>query len=354
MRIADKLNFLAHFINNIARKFGRLVAAVILRQGNKHIVDFRRIVGEVHAVDDIGFVLAFRQSRRLFVGSGFGQRIDRKPPRAAVGCAVGVDADKQVGMVASGNGDAFAQRDENVGGARHIDLKAFRLQLFFQLFAHRKGNVFFISAVRTPDSAGVFAPVSGVEHDDFLALDRAAVGIFQVGFRRRVGQPLRAEVDNQPPVFLPRLRLNRKFLFDIDVVVDIKHQPLAFDVGFVADAEIADKPVFGDFRRTGNSRVLKVDNQPVRRVEQKRVIIKILRTVQNDADAVVLLPGADVFYRVERIRRPGGKRQQRGAEQSCQSSFYIFAVRCHRCQINLSSKLLQSFLRVTHKFLTLI
>ena len=96
MRIADKLNFLAHFINNIARKFGRLVAAVILRQGNKHIVDFRRIVGEVHAVDDVGFVLTFRQSRRLFVGSGFGQRLARKPPRAAVGCAVGVDADKPV------------------------------------------------------------------------------------------------------------------------------------------------------------------------------------------------------------------------------------------------------------------
>ena len=133
------------------------------------------------ATDGIGIVLRLREEFGRSTTGAFGaQGVNAGAARAGAGECVGVDGDEKVGVQFARFGHAYAQRDENVFVACHIDFVAHAFHAFFGFARNGKDDVLLAQAALA-DGAGVFAAVAGVEHDNRLAV------MLAVGWRRGRG-----------------------------------------------------------------------------------------------------------------------------------------------------------------------
>ena len=124
------------------------------------------LVCQIDAADEVGIVLLLSQpARGRAGGAALGQHIHRTAVGLGFDEGVGVDRHEQVRTHTSGTDDALTQRHEIVAVARqHRAHVGFGVDLALQAACDRERDVLLVAAC-SPDCAGIFAAVAGVEHD---------------------------------------------------------------------------------------------------------------------------------------------------------------------------------------------
>ena len=161
-----------------SREAGRRVHRLALRQVDQDRRDVGACVGQVHAGDDVGLVLARRQPCGLLVGGDFGQGIDGRAARVVVARAVAVDRDEQRRAHPPRDLEAFAVDQIAVVVAGQHDARTARRRPVRRGSPWRpSASVLFLQLAVGRDRAGIVPAVPGVDHHQRpvgVALRRAA------------------------------------------------------------------------------------------------------------------------------------------------------------------------------------
>ncbi len=136
------------------------------------------------AADLVRGVLRLRQELGRRAGGALGgQREHRRTARGAAGEGVGVNRNEQIRALLARLGDAHLERDKHVFVARH---EHFHVRLALDHGAQLAGNLqhnVFLARLVLADSAGIFAAVAGIQHDDDRPIAPRLAGLRR--FRRQ-------------------------------------------------------------------------------------------------------------------------------------------------------------------------
>jgi len=184
--ICAKVHLRLAFAPQQPREIGIEVHRLALGQVDQDRRHVRRRIGEVHAVQYVGLVLARGEPSGLAIRSHFGQRVDGGAPRGLRGGGIGMDRNEKVRPQTPRNAIAFLQHQEGVGVARQRHAHAAGLE---QFVANGAGDLqcdlAFARPVMRADRARIVAAMPRIDHHQ-----RAAVilGPFDPGQRRRLAR----------------------------------------------------------------------------------------------------------------------------------------------------------------------
>ena len=247
-----------------------------------------------------------------------------------------MQGDEQVGMIGAGDGNALAQRNEDVAVARHVDGIAARFQRPRQLQSFRQRQVFFLQAVDT-HRAAVQAAMAGIDHDDFVACAadrrgllrrdhsrqflRIAFALLQVGGPAGLGIELGAgggeQVDHHA-IAEPRRRRQHQRVGHCHRRIQVDHHArIAGAEGAIAIG--LDRPLpAGPWRRAQPPRHFRhVDHHAVGIGQRKGAQVDRIGQFDHQPGAVFMLADARTHDQRQRPGRPGahGRSRARGRQR---------------------------------------
>lgn len=142
------------------------------------VVDIGVAAG-LYAADGVGIVLGLGKEFCRRAGRAFCiEHIYAGTASGRAGKGIGVDGHEYVGIARTAFGNAYAQWDKDVFVARHKYVVTQGFEAFFGFAGNGEYDVFFFEAARA-DCAGVFATMTGVDHNHGTAVATAAAIVFR-------------------------------------------------------------------------------------------------------------------------------------------------------------------------------
>ena len=165
MAVVEKPHVAPELRHQLARQHDRLIVSLAAGEIEEDAADFRRMAREIDARDQIGPILALRQSRGLRIRGMLGEREDRGAADAGIRYCIGMYREEQIAPRGARPRHPILERDELVVLARqHDPVAPRRLQEARRQLGRRERDVFLIAA-GDADGAGIDAAMAGIDHD---------------------------------------------------------------------------------------------------------------------------------------------------------------------------------------------